>query len=161
MGLPPRGAGRGAGQPGGPPGVRPHQRRRHSNVVETARLFGCHSVAMASSSSVYGDRQKASGAEDTPGDEDALAADGELVHAFRETDLVVHPASLYAATKAGCELLVYTFHALYRLPVTCLRFLTVYGPRGPPRHGPAEVHGLDLPGPADRPVRAQQCKQGM
>lgn len=40
------------------------------------------------------------------------------------------PASPYAATKASCELLAYTFGALYQLPVACLRFFTVYGPGG-------------------------------
>ena len=107
-----------------------------NNVLEMVRLFGCRSVAMASSSSVYGDRRKAGGAEDAPGDEDALAADGELVHAFRGMDLVVHQASSYPAIKVGCELLAYKFHALYRLPVACLRFFTVYGPEGCPDMAP-------------------------
>lgn len=65
----------------------------------------------ASSSSVYGDRP------DAP---------------FRETDPVDLPVSPYAATKKACELLAYTFHHLYALPVTGLRFFTAYGPRNRP-----------------------------
>jgi UDP-glucuronate 4-epimerase len=65
----------------------------------------------ASSSSVYGDRS------DAP---------------FRETDSVDQPISPYAATKKSCELLAYTFHHLYGLPVTALRLFTAYGPRNRP-----------------------------
>jgi UDP-glucuronate 4-epimerase len=65
----------------------------------------------ASSSSVYGDRP------DAP---------------FRETDPVDHPISPYAATKKACELLAFTFHHLYKLPVTGVRFFTAYGPRNRP-----------------------------
>lgn len=65
----------------------------------------------ASSSSVYGDRP------DAP---------------FRETDPVDLPISPYAATKKACELLAHTFHHLYGLPVTGLRFFTAYGPRNRP-----------------------------
>ena len=65
----------------------------------------------ASSSSVYGDRP------DAP---------------FRETDSVDLPISPYAATKKACELLAFTFHHLYGLPVTGLRFFTAYGPRNRP-----------------------------
>jgi UDP-glucuronate 4-epimerase len=65
----------------------------------------------ASSSSVYGDRT------DAP---------------FRETDPVDFPISPYAATKKACELLAFTFHHLYGLPVTGLRYFTAYGPRNRP-----------------------------
>jgi UDP-glucuronate 4-epimerase len=65
----------------------------------------------ASSSSVYGDRR------DAP---------------FRETDRVDLPISPYAATKKACELLAFTFHHLYGLPVTGLRLFTAYGPRNRP-----------------------------
>jgi UDP-glucuronate 4-epimerase len=65
----------------------------------------------ASSSSVYGDR--------TSGP-------------FRESDPVELPVSPYAATKRAGELLAHTFHHLYRLPVTGLRFFTAYGPRNRP-----------------------------
>lgn len=65
----------------------------------------------ASSSSVYGDRNTVP---------------------FRETDSVDLPVSPYAATKKACELLAHTFHHLYQLPVTGLRFFTAYGPRNRP-----------------------------
>jgi UDP-glucuronate 4-epimerase len=65
----------------------------------------------ASSSSVYGDR-----------------VDGP----FRETDPVDLPVSPYAATKRACELMAHTYHHLYGLPVTGLRFFTAFGPRNRP-----------------------------
>lgn len=65
----------------------------------------------ASTSSVYGSR-----------------TDG----AFRETDRVDQPASLYAATKAAGELMAGTYARLYGLSLTGLRFFTVYGPWGRP-----------------------------
>jgi UDP-glucuronate 4-epimerase len=45
---------------------------------------------------------------------------------------VDHPLSLYAATKKGNELMAHTYASLYGLPVTGLRFFTVYGPFGRP-----------------------------
>ncbi|MGB2753645.1 MAG: GDP-mannose 4,6-dehydratase [Phycisphaerae bacterium] len=51
---------------------------------------------------------------------------------FSETDPVDNPISPYAATKKGGELICYTYHHLYGLPVFCLRFFTVYGPRQRP-----------------------------
>jgi UDP-glucuronate 4-epimerase len=45
---------------------------------------------------------------------------------------VDHPVSPYAATKKAGEELAYAFHHLYGLPVSCLRFFTVYGPRQRP-----------------------------
>jgi len=65
----------------------------------------------ASSSSVYGSN------EDVP---------------FREDADIHHPVSPYAATKRSGELMCYTFHHLYGIPTTCLRFFTVYGPRQRP-----------------------------
>jgi UDP-glucuronate 4-epimerase len=65
----------------------------------------------ASSSSVYGSNK------DVP---------------FREDADIHHPVSPYAATKRAGELMCYTFHHLYGIPTTCLRFFTVYGPRQRP-----------------------------
>merc|ERR1712137_1315066 len=50
--------------------------------------------------------------------------------------VVDHPVSPYAATKKTCELLAYTYHHLYNLKVTGLRFFTVCGPRGRPDMAP-------------------------
>ena len=51
---------------------------------------------------------------------------------FRVEDRVDHPLSLYAATKKADELLSESYSSLYRLPLTGLRFFTVYGPWGRP-----------------------------
>jgi UDP-glucuronate 4-epimerase len=84
----------------------------HLNILEFARHNATvEHIAYASSSSVYGDRE-----------------DG----AFRETDKVRSPASLYAATKLGGEMLAESYQRLYGIPQTGLRFFTVYGPWGRP-----------------------------
>jgi len=65
----------------------------------------------ASSSSVYGNNPKVP---------------------FSEADPVDNPISPYAATKKAGELICHTYHHLYDLPMFCLRFFTVYGPRQRP-----------------------------
>jgi len=87
------------------------------NVEGTTHLLQAavkHKVGkflFASSSSVYGNRSTVP---------------------FSEEDPVGEPISPYAATKRAGELLCYTYWHLYRLPVACLRFFTVYGPRQRP-----------------------------
>ena len=51
---------------------------------------------------------------------------------FRESDDIPHPVSPYAATKRAGELMAYTYHHLYGIHTSCLRFFTVYGPRQRP-----------------------------
>lgn len=85
--------------------------RGTTNLLERARRHDVGRFVFASSSSVYGGR------ETVP---------------FRETDEVDHPISPYAATKKAGEVLCYTWHHLYGLPVAALRFFTVYGPRQRP-----------------------------
>lgn len=93
----------------------------HSNIQATTQLmdwshkFGVQNFVFASSSSVYG---------------------GSKSTFFSEEEPVDQPSSPYAATKKACELLAYTYHHLYRLNVTGLRFFTVYGPRGRPDMAP-------------------------
>lgn len=82
----------------------------HLNMLELARAQGLPMV-YASSSSVYG------GNDELP---------------FRVEDRVDHPISLYAATKRADELMSETYAHLYRIPLTGLRFFTVYGPWGRP-----------------------------
>ncbi|MEM9600332.1 MAG: NAD-dependent epimerase/dehydratase family protein [Pseudomonadota bacterium] len=84
----------------------------HLEVLELARHTDTleHCV-YASSSSVYGERS------DVP---------------FSEDDIVRSPASLYAATKIGGEMLSESYARLYDLSLTGLRFFTVYGPWGRP-----------------------------
>lgn len=80
-------------------------------ILEAARLAGAGRVVCASSSSVYGNNEKVP---------------------FAETDDVSRPISPYASTKASCELLGHTHHALHGQPVAMLRFFTVFGPRQRP-----------------------------
>jgi UDP-glucuronate 4-epimerase len=81
------------------------------NLLEISRTKLIKQFVFASSSSVYG---------------------GNLKIPFSETDPVDSPVSPYAATKKAGELLCFNYHYLYRIPVTCLRFFTVYGPRQRP-----------------------------
>lgn len=81
------------------------------NLLGLSAKFNISKFIMASSSSVYGKNKKIP---------------------FSEDDNVDHPISPYAATKKACELLGFTYHSLYSLPVSCLRFFTVYGPRQRP-----------------------------
>lgn len=93
----------------------------HSNIKGTTHLmelsakFGVQNFVFASSSSVYG---------------------GSKSTFFSEDEVVDNPVSPYAATKKACELLAYTYHHLYNLNVSALRFFTVYGPRGRPDMAP-------------------------
>lgn len=81
------------------------------NLLEAAVANGAPPVVFASSSSVYG------GSPHVP---------------FSEDDPVNRPISPYAASKKSAELICHTFHHLYGLDITCLRFFTVYGPRQRP-----------------------------
>jgi len=83
----------------------------HVNMLELARARGPRHMVYASSSSVYG---------------------GNKSLPFRVEDRVDHPLSLYAATKKADELLSESYANIYRLPLTGLRFFTVYGPWGRP-----------------------------
>jgi UDP-glucuronate 4-epimerase len=86
----------------------------HLNILELARARALPMV-YASSSSVYG------GNDSLP---------------FRVEDRVDRPISLYAATKKADELMSETYAHLYRIPLTGLRFFTVYGPWGRPDMAP-------------------------
>ena len=81
------------------------------NILEACRHNGVEHLVFASSSSVYGANTH------TP---------------FSVHDNVDHPVSLYAATKKANELMAHTYAHLYGLPMTGLRFFTVYGPWGRP-----------------------------
>jgi len=93
----------------------------HSNIKGTTQLmelshrYGVENFVFASSSSVYG---------------------GSKSTFFSEDENVDNPVSPYAASKKACELLAYTYHHLYNLNTTGLRFFTVYGPRGRPDMAP-------------------------
>ena len=80
-------------------------------VLEGCRHNGVEHLVYASTSSVYGANTKMP---------------------FSVHQNVDHPLSLYAATKKANELMAHTYSSLYKLPVTGLRFFTVYGPFGRP-----------------------------
>jgi UDP-glucuronate 4-epimerase len=81
------------------------------NILEACRRHRTEHLLYASSSSVYGANVKVP---------------------FAETDRTDEPVSLYAATKKSNELMAYSYSHLYGLPMTGLRFFTVYGPWGRP-----------------------------
>ena len=81
------------------------------NILETSRLIKLKHLVFASSSSVYG-------LNNTP--------------FFSELDNVDKPASIYASSKKSNENMSYVYSHLYKLPITGLRFFTVYGPWGRP-----------------------------
>lgn len=81
------------------------------NILEGGRHTAPTHLVFASSSSVYGLNEKVP---------------------FSTGDNVDHPVSLYAATKKSGELLAHSYSSLYGIPVTGLRFFSVYGPWGRP-----------------------------
>jgi Nucleoside-diphosphate-sugar epimerases len=80
-------------------------------ILECAKKHGVKNLAMASSSSVYGNNK---------------------TYPFKETDCVDFAISPYAATKKANEVLAHVYHAVYGLNIIMLRFFTVYGPRQRP-----------------------------
>lgn len=84
-------------------------------ILEACRHFQIKHLVFASSSSVYG-------------------LNRHLPFSTRQN--VDHPISLYAATKKSNELMAHTYSHLYQIPVTGLRFFTVYGPWGRPDMAP-------------------------
>ena len=85
------------------------------NLLELAKEFKIKNFVFASSSSVYGERNKVP---------------------FCEDDNTDFPLSPYAATKKAGEVLLWTYHHLYNLNCTVLRFFSVYGPSGRPDMAP-------------------------
>ena len=81
------------------------------NLVEAAKSLTLKHLLFASTSSVYG------GNENLP---------------FQETDRTDFPVSLYAATKRSGESITHSYSHLFKIPTTCFRFFTVYGPWGRP-----------------------------
>lgn len=80
------------------------------NLLEACKEFGIKRFILASTSSIYG-------LNNTP---------------FREEDRTDYSLSPYSATKKAAEVLCYTYHYLYGIDVTILRYFTVYGPAGRP-----------------------------
>ena len=86
-----------------------------ANLLECCRAHPLRNLVFASSSSVYGTNQKLP---------------------WSESDNVDRPISLYAATKKSNELMAHVYSHLFHLPVTGLRYFTVYGPWGRPDMSP-------------------------
>ena len=81
------------------------------NVIEISKKINVKHLIIGSSSSVYGANKK---------------------FPYKETDKADHQISFYAATKKSIESLAHSYSALWKLPITMLRFFTVYGPWGRP-----------------------------
>ncbi|PYV17920.1 MAG: epimerase [Acidobacteria bacterium] len=81
------------------------------NLLQLAASYQVEKFIFGSSSSVYGASAKVP---------------------FSENEVQMKPLSPYAATKLAGELVCHTFAHLYQLPIVCLRFFTVYGPRQRP-----------------------------
>lgn len=81
------------------------------NILEAARATSPRHLLLASTSSVYGGNQKLP---------------------FVEDDRADFPVSLYAATKKAGEAMSHSYSHLFKVPTTCFRFFTVYGPWGRP-----------------------------
>lgn len=81
------------------------------NILEVSKKYPSMKLIYASSSSVYGKNAKIP---------------------FSEADMTDSPTNIYAVTKKSNELLAHAYHHLYNIPITGLRFFTVYGPWGRP-----------------------------
>ena len=81
------------------------------NILESCRRYPCKHLLFASSSSVYGLNKQVP---------------------FSTSHNTDHPVSLYAATKKANEVIAHSYSHLFRIPMTGLRFFTVYGPWGRP-----------------------------
>ena len=81
------------------------------NMLEVCRQYGCQKFVMASTSSIYGENPQ----YPTP-----------------ETASSSEPMQPYAASKKGAEALVHSYHHLFNIDVTVVRYFTVYGPAGRP-----------------------------
>tara|TARA_Y100000591_G_scaffold161414_1_gene139088 strand:- start:369 stop:1376 length:1008 start_codon:yes stop_codon:yes gene_type:complete len=81
------------------------------NIIKISKKLKIKHLIIGSSSSVYGANKKSP---------------------FQEIDKTDHQVSFYAATKKSTESLAHSYSSLWKLPITMLRFFTVYGPWGRP-----------------------------
>jgi len=86
-----------------------------SNILELCQIHDVRHLVYASSSSVYGSSKE---------------------YPFSEEQKVNTPLSFYAATKISNEMMAHAYSNIYNLPITGLRFFTVYGPWGRPDMAP-------------------------
>ncbi len=85
------------------------------NILENCRVNNVNHLVYASSSSVYGSNKE---------------------YPFDEEQKVNQPLSFYAATKISNEMMAYAYSNIYKMPITGLRFFTVFGPWGRPDMAP-------------------------
>ena len=81
------------------------------NILETCKSFKIKHLLFSSTSSVYGDND---------------------IIPFKESHKTDEPLSFYAATKKSCEVMMHSYSHMYKIPITIIRFFTVYGPWGRP-----------------------------
>lgn len=81
------------------------------NMLEVCRQYGCKKFILASTSSIYG---------------------ANPIYPTPETASSSEPLQPYAASKKGAEVLAHSYHHLYDIDVTVVRYFTVYGPAGRP-----------------------------
>lgn len=81
------------------------------NMLEICRQYGCNKFILASTSSIYGENP---------------------IYPTPETASSSEPMQPYAASKKGAEVLAHSYHHLYGIDATVLRYFTVYGPAGRP-----------------------------
>ena len=81
------------------------------NILDCCKEYHIKHLLFASTSSVYGNKSS---------------------FPIKEEDNTNKPLSFYAATKKSNEIMAYSYSNIYKLPITCLRFFTVYGPYGRP-----------------------------
>lgn len=78
------------------------------SVLDASRNVGVENIIMASTSSIYGSTDKIP---------------------FKEDQATDRPLAPYPASKKAAELMAYSYHNMFKMNVTCLRFFTAYGPR--------------------------------
>ncbi|MBX3063010.1 MAG: SDR family NAD(P)-dependent oxidoreductase [Anaerolineae bacterium] len=88
------------------------------NMMEVARKYGIKQFIQASTSSVYGETTRLP---------------------FVEADAADRPLAPYPASKRAAEIMAHSYHHLFGLNITCLRFFNVYGPQGRPDMMPMKV----------------------
>jgi UDP-glucuronate 4-epimerase len=95
------------------------------NLLEAAHQYHTEVFVQASTSSVYGETQRLP---------------------FEESDPADHPLAPYPASKRSAELLCHSYHHLYGMNTTALRFFNVYGPAGRPDMMPLRIMNAVLDG---------------
>jgi UDP-glucuronate 4-epimerase len=108
------------------------------NLMDAARQANCPRMVLASTGSLYG--------SDTP-------------VPFKETAAADRPLAPYPASKRAMELMAHSFHHLWKLPITVVRFFNVYGPHGRPDMMPWQWSRMILNGQTLKLYNAGRLKR--